>query len=85
MDVTAVDGYIEAITSVVNVCVDYYEREVYVLPQEKYALLRALAFGVSMIDGNDEKTSILKNKRIKLDKVFKIIKVWEFSFSLKLK
>ncbi|KJE88550.1 cytoplasmic FMR1-interacting protein 1 [Capsaspora owczarzaki ATCC 30864] len=75
-DVVGIDGYVEVLTSVVNVCVDYYEEDQFALPDEKYALLRAMAFSLSMIDGNDEKTSILRNKRVKLDRALKILRSW---------
>ena len=63
---------------VVNQCARYFEEGFFLLPQEKHSLLRAMAYGLSLMDSETDKINVFKNKKISLSPFQKFFKVYEF-------
>eukprot|EP00052_Salpingoeca_macrocollata_P011587 m.89408 g.89408 ORF g.89408 m.89408 type:complete len:1357 (+) comp18120_c0_seq1:24-4094(+) len=78
-----VEGFKDALALMVNVCCDLYDQGFFVVPEEKFDLLKAITMGLALLDGSDardpkadEKLSIHKNKRLRLPSAVKILKRW---------
>ena len=67
-------GFDDALALAINQCADYMEKESFVLPDEKFMLLRVMPFVLSLMDGPD-KLNIFKTKKLKLTRFIKIFAV----------
>lgn len=70
----AMPGQQEVITGMVNMALDLFEREQWVLPDEKFLLLRVMAAGIFLLDTKDDKTGVQRNKRLKLDRIKLVVR-----------
>lgn len=76
-----IEGYDELLADVVNLCVFLFENQMYITPAEKHMLVKAMAFSLYLIDGDQtiEKGNIERldhRKKInipKMDRIFKVI------------
>jgi cytoplasmic FMR1 interacting protein len=65
--------------AIVNQCADYFEKDLYMLPQEKHCLLRVMPYGLFLMDGEkDTQYNIFKSKKIKLSRFATIFRVLNF-------
>jgi cytoplasmic FMR1 interacting protein len=67
---------------VVNQCARYFEDNMCLVPQEKHSLLRAMSYGLYLMDGDNEKLNVFKSKKISLSPFQKFFKVRPPSFAL---
>lgn len=73
---TVASGYQDLFCHVINLCVSRYEGRLYLLPEEKYDLVKVIGFLLFMLDG--PQCNINKSKKInlsKIDAVFKEVEV----------
>ncbi|KAL3880811.1 hypothetical protein ACJMK2_033018 [Sinanodonta woodiana] len=73
-----IPGYEDLLADVVNICTQMYENKMYLIPIEKYMLVKVMAFGLALIDSQN--TSIYKldaRKKLNLSKIDKILKQLE--------
>ncbi|KAG4093054.1 cytoplasmic FMR1-interacting [Neocallimastix lanati (nom. inval.)] len=66
----------EIFTEIMNFYVDAFENNQWFMPKERNILLKAMAIGIFILDGTDDSKSILKNKKIKIDRFYKIFKTY---------
>ncbi len=83
----AIGGYDELLIDMVNACASMFDNRLYLTPAEKHSLLKvrspvsiliakAMTFGLYLLDQeNDHDRDITKKKRLRLEKVSKILKV----------
>ncbi|GAM27817.1 hypothetical protein SAMD00019534_109930 [Acytostelium subglobosum LB1] len=64
----------EVLSVIVNQCADYLEKEKYILPTEKHCLMRVMPYVLFLIDENDNKHNIFKNKSLNLSAYAKIFR-----------
>ncbi|EGC37325.1 Rac-binding component of scar regulatory complex [Dictyostelium purpureum] len=64
----------EVLPTIVNQCADYLEQDKFILPSEKHCLLRVMPFALFLIDENDSKHNINKNKNLNISRYAKIFK-----------
>eukprot|EP01133_Synstelium_polycarpum_P001207 gene1207-1395_t len=69
-----IDKFDEVLPVIVNQCADYLEQERYILPSEKHCLLRVMPYVLFLIDENDSKHNIFKNKNLNLSRYAKIFR-----------
>lgn len=70
-----VKGFEDVLIDMANTCADMFENKMYVEPQSKHLLLKAMAFGLSLADQpGDEKDITKRKKQLKLDRFAKIIR-----------
>ncbi|KAH7700938.1 cytoplasmic FMR1-interacting protein 2-like isoform 5, partial [Aphelenchoides avenae] len=82
-ELTKVDGYEELLADVINICVHFFETQMYVNPTERHMFVKVIAFSLYLMDASKkcEKGAVSKmdqNQRItikKLDKIFKSLEV----------
>jgi len=55
-------GFDDALSLVANMCADYMEQDLFILPDERFMLLRVMPFLLSLMDGPD-KLNIFKSKK----------------------
>eukprot|EP01091_Cochliopodium_minus_P018721 TRINITY_DN766_c0_g1_i1.p1 TRINITY_DN766_c0_g1~~TRINITY_DN766_c0_g1_i1.p1 ORF type:complete len:1390 (-),score=504.69 TRINITY_DN766_c0_g1_i1:45-4214(-) len=70
-ELQGLSGFDDTLSLVANMCADYMEQELFVLPDEKFMLLRVMPFLLSLMDGPD-KLNIFKSKKIKISRFTKI-------------
>ncbi|KAJ3384847.1 Cytoplasmic FMR1-interacting protein 2 [Lobulomyces angularis] len=64
----------DVLVEVVNACADCLENKRYILSEKKHAYLKAVAFGLYLLDGDIDEKDINKKKKIKLDRLGKLMK-----------
>jgi hypothetical protein len=64
----------ELVVDTINFCSDALEGKKYLLAETKHAYLKAIAFGLFLLDGEGDEKDITKRKRIKLGTLAKILK-----------
>jgi len=70
-----IDGYDLVLAEIVNECAKLVENGSYVLASEKHSLLRAMAFGLALMDQSpDPKKSVYRNKAVNLSRFDKIFR-----------
>jgi len=69
------EGYQEVLCHIANMCAEYFEKERYVTPNEKFRLLRVMPYIIFLMDNADAKKSVLKVKNLRPDRFAKIFKV----------
>eukprot|EP01132_Coremiostelium_polycephalum_P008287 gene8287-10183_t len=69
-----IERFDDVLPFIVNQCADYMEEEKYILPSEKNCLLRVMPFVLFLIDGEDSKHSLLKNKNVNISRYAKIFR-----------
>jgi len=69
-----IEKFDDVLPIIVNQCADFLEQELYVLPSEKHCLLRVMPFLLFLIDENDPKKNIFKNKSLNLSRYSKIFR-----------
>ncbi|KAN0039438.1 hypothetical protein ACTA71_001632 [Dictyostelium dimigraforme] len=69
-----IEKFDDILPVIVNQCADYLEQEKYILPSEKHCLLRVMPFVLFLIDENDSKHNINKNKNLNISRYAKIFK-----------
>lgn len=65
----------DVLALVVNQCARYFEENMCLVPQEKHSLLRAMSYGLYLMDGDNEKLNVFKSKKISLSPFQKFFKV----------
>lgn len=73
-----IEGYENLLSDIVNICLNMYENMMYLTPNEKYMLVKVMAFGLFLIDSKD--ISIYKmdaKKKINIGKIDRILKQLE--------
>lgn len=73
-----IEGYENLLSDIVNICLSMYENMMYLTPNEKYMLVKVMAFGLFLIDSKD--ISIYKmdaKKKINIGKIDRILKQLE--------
>ncbi|KAK6173555.1 hypothetical protein SNE40_016982 [Patella caerulea] len=71
-------GYEELLADIVNICLSMYETRMYLEPEEKYMLVKVMAFGLNLMDST--MCNIYRmdaKKRINITKIDKILKTLE--------
>ena len=76
-------NYDELMIDIITTCINYYENQRYLVPDDKHMYLKVIGFGLSMLDnkGKSEPISIYtleKKKKLnlaKIDKMFKELQV----------
>lgn len=68
-------GFDELVTDTINFCSEYLDGKKYLLAETKHAYLKAIAFGLYLLDGEGDEKDITKRKRINLAKLAKILRV----------
>ncbi|KAJ3000421.1 Cytoplasmic FMR1-interacting protein 2 [Globomyces sp. JEL0801] len=66
--------YEDIFIDLMNLCAEYLEKGHYIFPNSKHTLLRAIAFTIVLLDGDNDEADILKRRKIKTDKIQKILK-----------
>jgi len=61
-----INGFDDVLALVVNQCARYFEENMCLVPQEKHSLLRAMSYGLYLMDGDNEKLNVFKSKKISL-------------------
>ena len=74
-----ISNYEDLILDIINICVTYYEQELYLVPDDKHMLLKVIGFGLNILDNPDrtDAMSIYKldsKKRINLSKIDKMFR-----------
>ncbi|EGG14585.1 component of SCAR regulatory complex [Cavenderia fasciculata] len=69
-----IDKFEEVLPVLVNQCADFMEKEKYILPSEKHCYLRVMPYVLYLIDENDSKHNIFKNKNLNLSRYAKIFR-----------
>ncbi|XP_053399045.1 cytoplasmic FMR1-interacting protein-like isoform X2 [Mercenaria mercenaria] len=73
-----IPGYEDLFADIISICVHMYENKMYLEPNEKYMLVKVMAFGLFMMDNADN--SIYKmdqKKKLSISKIDKILKQLE--------
>ncbi|KAJ1343340.1 hypothetical protein BSLG_002366 [Batrachochytrium salamandrivorans] len=70
--------YEDIFHDMINICVDYTETQQYTTPLEKNIYLRAMAFAVTLLDGESDDRDFTKRKRLKVERLGKIFKATPF-------
>jgi cytoplasmic FMR1 interacting protein len=71
-----VPTYEDVLIETINLCCLYYEECLFVLPNEKYTLLKAIGYGLVLLDGNVVNINKLKKFNIsRVDRLFKLLPV----------
>jgi cytoplasmic FMR1 interacting protein len=70
----AAPSFDELVVDTINFCCDSLSSMKYLLAETKHAYLKAIAFGLYLLDGEGDEKDITKRKRIKLDKLAKILR-----------
>jgi hypothetical protein len=65
----------DVLALVVNQQARYFEENMCLVPQEKHSLLRAMSYGLYLMDGDNEKLNVFKSKKITLSPFQKFFKV----------
>jgi cytoplasmic FMR1 interacting protein len=74
LEAAELEGYQEVLIHIANMCADYMEAERYVVPQDKFRLLRVMPYIIFLIDHADPKKSGIKHKLLKPERFAKIFK-----------
>jgi len=69
------DGYQDVLVHIANMCAEYYEKELFVTPHEKFRLLRVMPYIIFLMDNADTKKNILRIRNLRPDRFAKIFKV----------
>jgi len=69
-----ITGYDDVIALIVTQCTDLLERDSYIMPNEKYALLRVIPYGIFLMDGEQNGENVFKTKKLKLHRIYKVLK-----------
>jgi cytoplasmic FMR1 interacting protein len=80
----AIANYEDLVLDIINICVSYYEQELYLVPDDKHMLLKVIGFGLNILDNPDRQDSISiykldSKKRINLSKIDKMFKELQLS------
>lgn len=67
--------YEEIIQDMLNLCADYLETSLHMTPAAKHSMLRGMALGVALIDGEGDDRDFSKKKKLKLEKIGRILKL----------
>eukprot|EP00158_Paraphelidium_tribonemae_P007486 Partr_v1_DN28266_c0_g1_i2_m75668 putative cytoplasmic FMR1 interacting protein len=67
-------GYEDILVDLVNHCATLFENQLYVKPEEKHMLLKAITFGLFFLDSPAEDKDITKRKTLKMERFGKILK-----------
>ena len=81
-----IPAYEELLADVINLAVHMLETRMYLLPEEKHMLVKVLGFGLFLMDSETCQITINKmdqKKRIRLDKIDRIFKVFAIFTFLK--
>ena len=71
-----VPGYEEVLVETINLCCTHYENQMYTVPEEKYQLLKAMGYGLVLLDGNVVNINKLKKLNVqKIDRYFRLLPV----------
>ncbi|KAL6064809.1 Cytoplasmic FMR1-interacting protein [Balamuthia mandrillaris] len=73
-EVQQIAGYDDVMALLVNQCARYMENKLYVTPTEKHRLLRVMPYALFLMDGDNERTSIFKSKKVNLPRFAKLFK-----------
>ena len=71
---TMSNTYEEVFCLMIHLCMEYFEKETYILAKAKHIYLRAMACAIWLIDGEGEDFDFVKKKKIKVEKVGKILR-----------
>ncbi|OAJ36290.1 hypothetical protein BDEG_20482 [Batrachochytrium dendrobatidis JEL423] len=71
---TMSNTYEDIFHDMINICVDHVDSQHYLTPLTKHVYLRAMAFAVSLLDGDTDDRDFTKRKRFKIDKLGKLFK-----------
>ena len=71
----SIAGADEAIVDMVNHCAYLFENQLYVTPSDKHMLLKSITFGLFLLDSPGEDHDVTKKKKLRLDRLGKIIKL----------
>ena len=72
--VNSISGSEDLIMDMINYCADCLESKLHLLPATKYSYLKAISLGLLILDNEGDERDITKKKKIKLDRLAKIIK-----------
>uniref|UniRef100_A0A0N5BIL0 CYRIA-B_Rac1-bd domain-containing protein n=1 Tax=Strongyloides papillosus TaxID=174720 RepID=A0A0N5BIL0_STREA len=79
LELQGINGYEELLCDIINVCVHHFENQMYVTPDEKYMLVKVIAFSLYLIDSQDVIIYKLDSKKrisiTSIDKIFKTLTV----------
>jgi cytoplasmic FMR1 interacting protein len=71
-----VPGFEEVLVETINLCCTHYEAQMYIVPEEKYQLLKAMGYGMVLLDGNVVNINKLKKLNVsRIDRIFKAMPV----------
>lgn len=71
-----VSGYEDVLVETINICCHYYENNMYMVPKEKYMLLKAIGYGLVLMDGNVVNINKLKKLNlVRIDRLFRSLPV----------
>ncbi|KAL5460570.1 hypothetical protein EMCRGX_G034022 [Ephydatia muelleri] len=74
--VGGVSGFDDIFVETISLCCQYYEDNMYMVPKEKYMLLKAIGYGLVLLDGNDVNINKLKKLNLsRIDRLFKLLPV----------
>lgn len=73
-EVQQLAGFDDVIALIVNQCARYLELDLHVLPGEKHRLLRAMPYGLFLMDGENERYNIFKSRKISIARISKQFK-----------
>ncbi|EFA78321.1 component of SCAR regulatory complex [Heterostelium album PN500] len=73
-DLHNIEKFDDVLPIIVNQCADYLDNDKYILPSEKHCLLRVMPYVLFLIDENDSKHNIFKNKSLNLSRYAKIFR-----------
>jgi len=51
-------NYEDLILDIINICVSYYEQELYLVPDDKHMLLKVIGFGLNILDNPDRQDPV---------------------------
>ncbi|KAJ8027992.1 Cytoplasmic FMR1-interacting protein 2 [Holothuria leucospilota] len=77
-NVVKIECYEDLLCDIVNLCIEHFEAQQYVLPAEKHMLVKVIAFGLFLMDSKEN--SIYKmdqKKKISINRVDKVFKQLE--------
>ncbi|KAJ3281602.1 Cytoplasmic FMR1-interacting protein 2, partial [Borealophlyctis nickersoniae] len=67
-------SYEDVVVDLLNLCADLVEGGVWVVPETKFMYLKAMAFGLYLLDGEGDDHDITRRKKLKVDRFGKIFK-----------
>uniref|UniRef100_A0A1I7RJ05 CYRIA-B_Rac1-bd domain-containing protein n=1 Tax=Bursaphelenchus xylophilus TaxID=6326 RepID=A0A1I7RJ05_BURXY len=73
-----IEGFEDVLADVINICVYFFENQIYITADEKHMFVKVIAFSLFLIDGNGDNVKKLdQSKRLSIQKLDKLLKTLE--------